>query len=101
MLRLDVDLSRCRFTLAAQLEADAPVTGLFGRSGSGKSTLLGIVAGLVRPQRGRVELGGEVLFDSSRGVCLPPHRRDRLDDRFDLPGSCLVVHHYEHGNSLL
>ncbi|WP_156302397.1 ATP-binding cassette domain-containing protein, partial [Methylogaea oryzae] len=68
MLRLDVVLSRGRFTLAAQLEADAPVTGLFGRSGSGKSTLLAVAAGLARPQRGRVELDGEVLFDSERGI---------------------------------
>ncbi|BBL70789.1 molybdenum ABC transporter ATP-binding protein [Methylogaea oryzae] len=75
MLRLDVVLSRGRFTLAAQLEADAPVTGLFGRSGSGKSTLLAVAAGLARPQRGRVELDGEVLFDSERGICLPAHRR--------------------------
>lgn len=75
MLHLDVELQRSRFNLTAKMETGPGVTGVFGRSGSGKSTLLNIVAGLIRPQWGRIELDGETLFDSAAGVCLPPHRR--------------------------
>ncbi len=49
--------------------------GLFGRSGAGKTTIAQGVAGLLRPDAGRIVLGGEVLLDTARGICLPPHRR--------------------------
>jgi len=52
------------------------VTALFGPSGSGKSSVLAAVAGLLRPRRGVVELGGETLLDTARGLFVPPeHRR--------------------------
>lgn len=57
---------------------DAPagsVTVLFGRSGAGKSMTLRTIAGLVRPDEGRVEVGGRVVYDSERGEWVPPHRR--------------------------
>jgi len=76
MLELDVTLDRGRFNLAVRLEAGAGVTGLFGPSGSGKSTLLAIVAGLINPQHGRIILEDKTLFDSTAGVCVPPHRRN-------------------------
>ena len=75
MLSLEAELDRGRFKLAANLEFDEGVTGLFGPSGSGKSTILGLIAGLVRPDRGGIVLDGETLYDGSAGVCLPPHRR--------------------------
>jgi ABC-type sulfate/molybdate transport systems ATPase subunit len=50
-------------------------TVLWGRSGTGKSTLLGAIAGLLTPQRGRIELGSDVLFSAVDDVDLPPHRR--------------------------
>ena len=54
----------------------AAVTALFGPSGCGKSTILAAVAGLLRPQAGRVRLHGETLLDSARGLFVPPeHRR--------------------------
>ncbi|GAC1320427.1 MAG: ABC transporter ATP-binding protein [Thermoleophilaceae bacterium] len=46
-----------------------------GPSGAGKTTLLRVVAGLARPDRGRVACGGEVWLDTARGVALPPERR--------------------------
>ena len=48
---------------------DTPcVTALFGSSGAGKSTIIHAIAGLLRPQSGRIVLGGETLFDSERGI---------------------------------
>ena len=44
---------------------------LFGASGAGKSTVLRLIAGLERPSRGRVRLGGDVLFDSTAGLDRP------------------------------
>ncbi len=75
MLSMDVTLQRGRFDLSARLHFNAGVTGLFGPSGSGKSTLLGMIAGLVRPDRGRIEFAGEPLYDSDAGLVVPPHRR--------------------------
>ncbi len=63
------------FTLDADFQAPAGVTALFGHSGSGKTTLVNAVAGLLRPDTGRIEIAGRVLFDSARGIWLPPHRR--------------------------
>jgi molybdate transport system ATP-binding protein len=51
------------------------VTVLFGPSGAGKTTILRCLAGLDRPGRGSIQLGGETWFDAERGVCLPPQRR--------------------------
>jgi molybdate transport system ATP-binding protein len=51
------------------------VIALFGRSGAGKTSLVNMLAGLVRPDAGRIVLRGETLFDSARGLDLPPHRR--------------------------
>jgi molybdate transport system ATP-binding protein len=55
---------------------DAPlVTALFGPSGAGKSTIIAAIAGLIRPQSGRIELGGETLLDTSKGIFVAPHLR--------------------------
>ena len=52
-----------------------PVVGLFGRSGSGKTSLVNALAGISRPERGRVVVNGATLFDSERGIDLAPERR--------------------------
>ena len=63
------------FALDATFEAPPGLTVLFGRSGSGKTTVINAVAGLIRPQSGRIVADGRVLFDSESRTCLPPHRR--------------------------
>ncbi len=63
------------FTLDAAFAAPAGVTALFGPSGCGKTSILAAVAGLLRPDHGRVALGGEALLDTNRRVFLPPERR--------------------------
>ncbi|WP_044560998.1 molybdenum ABC transporter ATP-binding protein [Azospirillum sp. B4] len=74
-LDLDVALRQGAFTLEAQVTAGAGLTVLFGQSGSGKSTLIDLVAGLKRPSRGRIAVGGVLLVDTDAGLWLPPHRR--------------------------
>ncbi len=77
MLELDVDirLQRGSFPLEFGLLVNEPVSGIFGTSGSGKTSLLHCIAGLVRPDSGRMTLNGQVLFDSASGHFTPPHRR--------------------------
>ncbi|MDR5858119.1 molybdenum ABC transporter ATP-binding protein [Halomonas eurihalina] len=65
---------------AFSLEADLTlpgrgVTALFGASGSGKTSLLRLIAGLDRPDRGRIELDGEPLVDTATRHFVPAHRR--------------------------
>lgn len=63
------------FALDVAFEAPAGVTALFGRSGSGKTTVINAVAGLLRPNSGRVVLNGWELFDTKTRHWLPTHRR--------------------------
>ena len=64
------------FAIDASFASPTPgVTAVFGPSGCGKSTLLAAVAGLLRPQEGRIALDGMVLFDSAARRMLPPEQR--------------------------
>lgn len=49
---------------------------LFGPSGAGKTTLMRMIAGLEKPDSGIIEIDGEVWFDSSRRISLPPQKRN-------------------------
>jgi molybdate transport system ATP-binding protein len=51
------------------------LTALVGPSGVGKSTVLNMIAGLLRPDQGRIVVGGEVLFDAAAGIDVPANRR--------------------------
>lgn len=61
--------------VAAAFASGGGLTALFGPSGAGKTSVLNMVAGLLRPERGRIVVAGEVLFDAAAGVDLPPERR--------------------------
>jgi molybdate transport system ATP-binding protein len=75
MLELDVALRAGTFALEAAFASSAGITALFGRSGAGKTTILNVIAGLARPTRGRVAVGGRVLYDSTLAIDVPPHER--------------------------
>ncbi len=74
---LDVDLRHRlgSFELDARFTAPAGITVLFGRSGSGKTTIINAVAGLLKPDAGRIMADGRALLDTATNVCLPPHAR--------------------------
>jgi molybdate transport system ATP-binding protein len=63
------------FKLEFQFVAERGVTAIVGPSGSGKTTILNLIAGLLRPDRGRISLHEKVLFDSAARIDLPPERR--------------------------
>src|SRR6478609_6692472 len=75
MIDVDIEQRLGAFELKVAFRAEAPIVGLFGRSGSGKTTVVNALAGTSRPQRGRIVINGETLFDSARGIDLPPERR--------------------------
>jgi molybdate transport system ATP-binding protein len=74
-LELDLGLPLRSFRLELALALGRETFALVGPSGAGKTTVLRAVAGLAKPERGRVRLGDDVLFDSAAGVDLPPEDR--------------------------
>ena len=75
LLTLDVRLSTGAFTLEVAETVPGRAMAIAGPSGAGKTTLLEIVAGLRRPDRGRVAVGAHVVFDADRRIDEPPQRR--------------------------
>lgn len=74
-LLVDIEKRLDTFTLRVQFEIGHGATALLGASGCGKSVTLKCIAGIMTPDRGRIVLDGETLFDSERRVNLPPQRR--------------------------
>ncbi len=63
------------FALELTLDVGRETVALVGPSGAGKSTVLRAIAGLLRPDAGRVALDGQVWLDVAGGVHVPPERR--------------------------
>lgn len=75
-LHARVQVRRRDFDLDVTVQAGVgEVLAVLGRNGSGKSTLLAAIAGLLRPDDGRITLEGRVLTDTATKVQSPPHRR--------------------------
>jgi len=75
---LDVNITKTQgsFTLHASFVVqETGVTALFGSSGAGKTSIINMVAGLIRPHQGHIIFDDQVLFDSNRGIHVPPEKR--------------------------
>jgi molybdate transport system ATP-binding protein len=75
MLSVDIKRELGDFRLAASFEAGEGVTALFGRSGAGKTSVINAIAGILRPDRGRIAINGETVFDSGLGIDVPTPKR--------------------------
>ncbi|MCX7356255.1 MAG: molybdenum ABC transporter ATP-binding protein [Alphaproteobacteria bacterium] len=74
-LEVSVEKSLGGFALNAAFSCGAGITALFGQSGSGKTSVINMIAGLLRPERGRITVDGRTLFDAAAKTNVPPHRR--------------------------
>ncbi|MFN4141360.1 molybdenum ABC transporter ATP-binding protein [Aestuariivirga sp.] len=74
-IAVDISHSFGRFALDVRFESAGRLTAIFGASGSGKTSLVSAIAGLLKPERGRVSVEGKVLLDTAKGIDVPPHRR--------------------------
>ena len=74
-LIVDIEKTLGDFHLKVNFTAEREVMALLGVSGCGKSMTLGCIAGIVRPDKGHIELNGRVLFDSEKKIDLPPQKR--------------------------
>lgn len=76
---MDIAIQRqqgnCLIDVAFHSDAEG-ITALFGPSGAGKSSVINMVAGLQRPDSGKISIQGHCLFDSTTGVNLPPEKRN-------------------------
>ena len=74
-LIVDIEKTLGDFHLKVNFTAEREVMALLGASGCGKSMTLKCIAGIVRPDKGHIELNGRVLFDSDKKIDLPPQKR--------------------------
>ena len=74
-LQVDIRKRLGGFTLDVAFTAENGVTSLLGASGCGKSMTLKCIAGIEKPDEGRITLDGRVLFDAQAGINLPPQQR--------------------------
>ena len=75
MIRFEAAITLGAFTLDAAFESDARVLALFGPSGAGKSVTIALIAGLLRPDRGRIAVDSRVLVDTEAHIFVPKHAR--------------------------
>lgn len=74
-IQLDIEKKLGAFHLNIQLEAENETLALLGASGCGKSMTLKCIAGIEKPDRGKIVVDGRVLFDSEKGIDVSPQQR--------------------------
>jgi molybdate transport system ATP-binding protein len=75
VIEVDIEHRLGAFTLDIHFVGGRGLTALFGRSGAGKTSVVNAIAGLIRPQLGRISVDGAVLLDTEHGIFTPAHRR--------------------------
>jgi len=75
MLAVQAEKQLGEFLVNVSFTSDTAAMALFGPSGAGKTSVINIIAGLSKPERGRIVLGDDVLFDSAAGINVPTWRR--------------------------
>jgi molybdate transport system ATP-binding protein len=75
MLVVEVEKKLGEFSVNALFASENGATVLFGPSGAGKTSIINMIAGLLKPDRGKISLDGETLFDSSARIDVPASRR--------------------------
>ena len=75
MLVVEIEKKLGDFALSVLFASESGATVLFGPSGAGKTSIINMIAGLLKPDRGRVMLDGEVLFDDAARIDVPVWRR--------------------------
>ena len=75
MLTVEVEKKLGDFAVTGKFASETGATVLFGPSGAGKTTVVNMIAGLLRPDRGRIALDDEVMFDNAAGIDVPAWRR--------------------------
>jgi molybdate transport system ATP-binding protein len=75
MLAVQTEKQLGEFSLNVSFTSDATATALFGPSGAGKTSVINMIAGLLKPERGRIALDDHVLFDSATGLNVPAWQR--------------------------
>lgn len=63
------------FTIDAAFATDGRITALFGPSGAGKTSLINVIAGLIKPEQGRVAVDDAMLLETSNGIDIPANKR--------------------------
>ncbi len=74
-LLINISKSLPGFRLQVKLSSEQDIIGVLGASGAGKSMLLKCIAGLVKPDEGKIVLNQKTLFDSAQKINLPPQER--------------------------
>ena len=75
MLSIDISAKLGSFHLEMALELPSGISVISGASGSGKSSLLNCIAGLRKPERGRIVCKQEIFFDSAKSINMPVQKR--------------------------
>lgn len=75
LLEVNIEKKFANFSSKVDFSINQGRTGIFGPSGSGKSTLMNLLSGLKQPDQGTITLNGRTLFNSEKGINLPPDKR--------------------------